>query len=72
MCQNHVKIKKIKSCFPSFKAILKRIDSPDFNNEKNKNDVFFIKLVLDMLRRYYQEFDYPLYRVMVLFNIRIS
>ena len=58
-----MKIKKIIGSFPSFKLILKRIASPDFNEEKNKNEIFFIKICLDLQHRYYQEYDYPLYKV---------
>ena len=60
---NYVKIKKIISCFPSFKTILKRIGSRDFNDEKNKYEAFFIKICLDLKHKYYQEYDYPLYKV---------
>lgn len=74
--QNNVKIKKIISCFPSFKAILKRINSPDFNDEKNKNELLFIKLVLDLQHKFYLDFDYPLYKVALnnfrTLSIRIS
>ena len=62
-CNNHVKIKKIISCFPSFKSILRRINSLDFNDERNKNEILFIKICLDLQHRYYIQYDYPLFKV---------
>ena len=61
--QNNVKIKKIISCFPSFKTLLKTINTLDFNDEKNLNEIFFIKISLDLLQKYFLENDYPLYKV---------
>jgi hypothetical protein len=60
---NYLRIKKIVSSFPSFKIVLKRIASADFNQEKNRNELFFIKICLDLQHRYYKEYDYPLYKV---------
>lgn len=62
-CNNHVKIKKIISCFPSFKSLLRRINSLDFNDERNKNEILFIKICLDLQHRYYIQYDYPLFKV---------
>jgi hypothetical protein len=69
--QNHVKIKKIISCFPSFKAILKRINAPDFNEAKHKNEVYFIKICLDLQHRFYLDYDYPLYKNFIKKNLNV-
>jgi hypothetical protein len=50
------------SCLPTLKFIHKFIQKKTFDSEKNKRNIYFIKLCLDIYEDYYKNFDFPLFR----------
>ena len=57
------KLKIFISCFPNFSQILKSIKKLSFNDEKNKNEIFFIKICLEINLKYYKSEELPHHKV---------
>jgi len=58
----HIRIKKLLSCFPTTSSISKRLKSSDINNEVNRNELLFIRITLNLKQKFYLEHDFPLYK----------
>jgi hypothetical protein len=50
------------SCLPTLKFIRKFILKKTFDSEKNKRNIYFVKLCLDIYEDYLKNFDFPLFR----------
>jgi hypothetical protein len=53
-------IKLFMNCIPSLKYINRYACKTNFELEKNKQNIYFLKLCLDLYEDYFKTFDYPL------------
>ena len=61
-------LKKFMSCLPSLTSIFKSIKKINFNDEKNKNEIFFIKIILEIILKYLKSLELQLNKVKINFK----
>lgn len=59
---NSSEIKSFISCLPTLKKLKSFISKNNLNSIKNFNNIFFIKMCLDIQENYLKAFDYPLFQ----------
>jgi hypothetical protein len=65
LTQTFDKLKQFMKCLPSLDTLLKYVNKVDFTKSSSKNDIIFIKLLLEMINHFYKKYDYPLYKVII-------
>lgn len=61
-------LKKFMSCLPSLNSIFKSIKKINFGNEKNFYEIFFIKIILEIILKYLKSLEDHLNKVKIFFK----
>jgi len=60
--------RKFFNCLIGISQLERFINTINFQDKTNQNDIFFLKIFMGVYQHFYLEFDYPLFDVKYNFN----